>query len=80
MKKKKGSYPWVEIASVAVCLVCILNSIFAKIDYLPLESLSRRHGRYYLFIMLDETVVVLILWLPEEFDDFLKKTKPPEEI
>lgn len=43
----------------------------------------RWHGQYYLFIMLDETYVVSILWLPEEFDDFLKKqqkkTKQPEE-
>lgn len=53
------------------CVLCILNYIFAKIDYLPLESLLRWHGQYYLFIMLDETQVVSILWLPEEFYDFL---------
>lgn len=35
------------------CVLCILNYIFAKIDYLPLRV--RWHGQYYLFIMLDET-------------------------
>lgn len=53
------------------CVLCILNYIFAKIDYLPLESLLWWHGQYYLFIMLDETQVVSILWLPKEFYDFL---------